>query len=188
VQPLEVVPGTRLFFALWPEAEVAEAIYRASKALVPAHIGRRLPPTHLHLTLAFLGHITTEQLQCMLPVAEALHAEAFTVQLDAIGHFPRPQVVWLGVKTPPLALQHLQQQLVRDLAQHCGYQPESRAFVAHMTLWRKVKQMRLPQTITPIEWPVTRIVLASSHTLPDGAEYSIMQEWPLTPAQACRTC
>lgn len=179
MQPLEVAPGTRLFFALWPEADVAETIYRATQALLPAHTGRRLPPTHLHLTLVFLGHITTEQLQCMLPVAEALHAEAFSLQLDEVGHFPKPQVVWLGVKTQPLALQHLQQQLVRDLAQHCNYQPESRAFVAHMTLWRKVKRLELPAHLTALDWPVNRFVLAASRTVETGAEYSILREWPL---------
>ena len=179
MHPLEVVPGARLFFALWPEAALAETIYRATKALVPAHIGRRLPPTHLHLTLAFLGQIHTEQLHCMLPVAEALHAEAFTLQLDEVGHFPKPQVVWLGVTTPPLALQNLQQQLVRNLAQHCGYQPESRAFVAHMTLWRKVKRVDLPMQFAPLDWSVNKFVLAASRTLDTGAEYSILREWSL---------
>jgi RNA 2',3'-cyclic 3'-phosphodiesterase len=179
VLPLEVAPGTRLFFALWPEVAVAETIYRASQSLVPTHTGRRLPPTHLHLTLAFLGHITTEQLHCMLPVAAALHAKAFSLQLDEVGYFPKPQVVWLGVKTQPPALRHLQQQLVSDLAQHCGYQPEPRAFVAHMTLWRKVTHMEVPAHFATLDWPVNKFVLAASRTLETGAEYSILHEWLL---------
>ncbi len=179
MQPLTVTPGARLFFALWPQAELADTIYHSTHSLVSAHIGRRVAPAQLHLTLAFLGHLSAEQLQCMLPVAEALRAEAFTVQLDAVGHFPKPQVLWLGSTTPALALQNIQQQLVHDLTQHCDYQPESRAFLPHMTLWRKVKQIELPRYFAPLIWPVNKFVLAASRTLTTGAEYSILREWPL---------
>ena len=150
---------------------------------MPKGVGRRLPPQHIHLTLAFLGSISEQQEQCVCRTAEGVHGQGFTLRLDSTGHFPRPQVVWVGVSQLPLALQALQTQLVSELTRLCGYQPEARAFMPHLTLWRKVRRVELPETIPPITWPVSRFVLARSRTLPTGAEYSIVQEWPLAAAQ-----
>lgn len=179
VQQLEAAPDARLFFALWPDVALAETIYQSTHTLVRAQPGRRLLPTQLHLTLAYLGHISTEQLQCMLHVAAALRAEAFTVQLDEVGHFPKPQVLWLGCKAPPQALHNIQRQLVQSLTQHCDYQAEPRDFFPHMTLWRKIKRLEHPASFVPLTWPVKSFVLAASRTLSTGAEYSILREWPL---------
>jgi len=173
----------RLFFALWPEPEVARTIWQATADLVPKGVGRRLPPQHIHLTLAFLGAIDQERQECMVRAAARIQGEPFTLELDTAGHFPRPQVVWLGAQVLPSALQTLQISLVSRLTQDCAYQPELRPFVPHITLWRKVRQVQLPQTRAPIHWPVSRFVLAQSRTLPSGAEYSILREWPLTGCQ-----
>ncbi|MBI1422954.1 MAG: RNA 2',3'-cyclic phosphodiesterase [Gammaproteobacteria bacterium] len=173
----------RLFFALWPAPEVAQTIWRSAASLVPKGVGRRLPPQHIHLTLAFLGTISEQQEQCVCRAAAGVRGEGFTLQFDTAGHFPRPQVVWLGVNQLPLALQTLQTQLVSELTRQCGYEPEPRPFVPHLTLWRKVRRVELPATMPPIAWPVSRFVLARSRTLPTGAEYSIVQEWPLAAVQ-----
>lgn len=172
-------PATRLFFALWPDADTARTIWQASAGLVPRGVGRRLPPEHLHITLAFLGSLKPEQQACMAAAAETVHGEPFTLQLDQPGHFPRPQVVWLGTQVIPKALLRLQELLVLRLTNSCGYQPEQRAFVPHLTLWRKVKRVEIPQNMPPIAWNVQRFVLASSQTFPTGAQYSIVREWPL---------
>lgn len=170
----------RLFFALWPEPETARAIWAAAGQLVPKGVGRRLSPEHIHLTLAFLGSIDEPQQQCIRQAAARVQSQAFSLRLDEAGHFPRPQVVWLGTSQMPLALQELQFQLVSQLIQHCGFEPESRPFLPHLTVWRKVKRLTLPDTLTPIDWPVSRFVLASSRTLPTGAEYAIVEAWPLS--------
>ena len=170
----------RLFFALWPEPETAQAIWRAAGSLVPKGVGRRLPPEHIHLTLAFLGSIDAAHQACFRQAAERVQSTGFTLQLDEAGHFPRPQVVWLGTSQMPAALQNLQANLVSELMRQCGFEPEARPFVPHMTLWRKVRRVNLPEMLPPIIWPVSRFVLASSRTLPTGAQYSIVQEWPLS--------
>lgn len=172
-------PATRLFFALWPDADTARAIWQVAGALVPKGIGRRLPPEHLHITLAFLGSLKPEQQACMTQAADAISGEPFTLQLDQPGHFPRPQVVWLGAQTVPEALIKLQLLLVERLTEYCAYQPEQRAFLPHLTLWRKVKRVEIPQNMPPIAWNVQRFVLAASQTLPSGAHYSILREWAL---------
>lgn len=172
-------PVTRLFFALWPDAETARQIWQASAGLVPKGMGRRLPPEHLHITLAFLGSISHEQQRCMEQAADGVCGTPFTLQLDQLGHFPRPQVVWLGTHAVPEALIKLQLLLVEQLTKYCGFQPEQRSFVPHLTLLRKVKRVEIPENMQPIVWNVQRFVLASSQTLPTGAEYRIVREWPL---------
>jgi 2'-5' RNA ligase len=172
----------RLFFALWPEPETAQAIWRAAATLVPKGVGRRLPPEHIHLTLAFLGSIEDARQDCVIQAAQDIQAEAFTLQLDEAGHFPRPQVVWVGTRQMPSALKTLQTKLVSELMRQCGFEPETRPFVPHITLWRKVRRVDLPESLDSVSWPVSRFVLARSRTLPTGAEYSIVREWPLAAA------
>lgn len=157
---------------------MAKAIWQATADWIPAG-GRHLSPDQLHITLAFLGSIDAKQQQCMRQAASAVQGQRFTLQLDEAGHFPRPQVVWLGASRVPSALQGLQSKLVSQLIRECGFEPESRPFVPHITAWRKVKRARLPEQIPVLHWPVSRFVLATSRTLPTGAEYSIVQEWPL---------
>jgi 2'-5' RNA ligase len=130
--------------------------------------------------LAFLGSVDAARQDCFVQAAERVQGTGFTLQLDEAGHFPRPQVVWLGASQMPAALQSLQANLVSELMRQCGFEPEARPFVPHMTLWRKVRRIRLPENLEPIDWSVSRFVLASSRTLPSGAQYSIVQEWPLS--------
>jgi len=151
--------------------------------LVPNGTGRRLPPEHIHITLAFLGSVDEARQDCMIEAAAGIQGQAFRLELDEAGHFPRPQVVWVGTRHMPPVLQSLQTQLVSELMRQCGYEPEARPFVPHITLWRKVQRVSLPETVGPVSWLVSRFVLARSRTLPTGAEYSIVQEWPLVAAQ-----
>lgn len=169
----------RFFFALWPEPELAHTIWQATADLVPKGTGRRLVPEQLHITLAFLGQLEETHLACMTDAAGHVQGESFTLDLDEAGHFPRPQVVWVGASRVPVALQALQFQLVTQLNRQCGYQPEARAFLPHITLWRKVRRVTLPEQKPSLAWPVNRFVLARSRTLPSGAEYALVQEWPL---------
>lgn len=173
----------RLFFALWPEPDIAQSIYHASAALVPEHRGRRILPEQLHLTLAFLGSIETERLACVKNVADKLTGNTFRLSFDTPGFFPKPQVVWLGMQEIPPALQVLQAHLTLGLQQTCELQLDTRPYVPHLTLWRKVKQVDLPSGISPVMWPVRRFVLAASRTYAEGAHYQILQEWPLKSPQ-----
>lgn len=170
----------RLFFALWPDPETARAIWEVAGQLVSKVQGRRLSPEQIHLTLAFLGSINTDKTQCMHQAAAQVFGQAFTLQLDTAGHFPKPQVVWLGTSQMPVALKTFQFNLVSQLNRKCDYTPESRPFVPHITVWRKVKRVLLPEYLSPLKWPVDRFVLARSRTIPSGAEYSIVESWPLS--------
>jgi len=89
----------RLFIALPLPAEIASA----AAALLPDVPGlRRVRPDLLHVTLAFVGHVSDERLDDVLAASgEAASAQAaFAVTLDRAGRFPEggaPRVVWIGM-------------------------------------------------------------------------------------------
>lgn len=62
---------------------------------------RWVAPANLHLTLAFLGSVTSEQAtHCVASATGAGLGPAFALGLAGIGTFPergRPRVLWLGV-------------------------------------------------------------------------------------------
>ena len=49
----------------------------------------------------------------------------------------------------------------------------------YATLARKARRARLPDSIEPIQWPISSFALVESKTLPTGAEYSVLRTWPL---------
>ena len=89
----------RLFIARPLPPEIASA----AAALLPDLPGlRRVRPELLHLTLAFVGHVSDERLADVLAASgEAALAQApFAVTLDRAGRFPAggaPRVVWIGM-------------------------------------------------------------------------------------------
>lgn len=170
----------RLFFALWPDDEVRQAIRRHAKDLLRHSGGRPVVLENLHITLAFLGSVDAAQRQCVERVAEAIALPAFALQLDQVGYWSRPRVLWLGAhETPdiPVALAKQLAQGCRD----CGLSLDRRPFKAHLTLKRKVHQAPPAMEVRPVSWPVESFVLVRSRTLPEGVQYQVVREWRLGP-------
>lgn len=165
----------RLFFALWPDAEVRTAL--AAVASGWCH-GRLVAPRNLHLTLAFVGNVTAQQRACMEAAAATLRGQAFAVTLDCVGFWRKPRVLWAGAGGVPAALEELVADLSGALA-NCGYRPESRPFQAHVTLARKVSRPPRQGLIAPIHWAVTDFCLVESVTGEQGSDYRVLARWPL---------
>lgn len=172
----------RLFLALWPDPSLRVAIVAATRDYLPVHAGRRVAPANLHLTLAFLGSVDAGQQACIEAAAAAVadnRPASFALRLDCLGFWPRPQVLWLGASQTPPALSELVARLNAALPA-CGYQPESRPYVAHMTLMRKLRRGPPASCLSaPVDWPVHDFVLVVSRTLPEGASYTVLARWPL---------
>lgn len=167
----------RLFFALWPDDSVRGELAKLTKKHLP-ELGKHVHPENLHITLAFVGSVDGETRDCMEQAAQEVRASPLTLVFDHLGHFPRPRVVWAGCSVFPESLK----QLVTDLNQAlipCGYKPETRPFVPHLTLARKVKSYTGERDIKPVEWSIDRFCLVESHTLPEGVQYQVIREWPL---------
>lgn len=106
----------RVFFALLPDDEIASHLLALGHH-VAARGGGRLTPVHnLHLTLAFLGSVTSAELDTLVVCAQsvsdsfiaALAAEDesagepdLRVRLNRLGFWPQGGVLWAGCRLPP---------------------------------------------------------------------------------------
>ena len=95
-----VQPGRRLFLALWPDPTVRADLARLARRLTPHHV----PAANLHLTLVFLGQTAPAREAAYRAALAGLRAAPFTLELDRLGCFRGPRVLWLGPSQIPPAL------------------------------------------------------------------------------------
>lgn len=166
----------RLFFALWPGADV--------RAQLVEHLGglrlraRWVPRSNLHLTLVFLGSCDARVLARAKAAAERVDFPPFELTLDRLGYFWRPRVLWAGpVNTPP-ELVALAADL-RDALDAEGVMPAdaTRAFRAHVTVARKAAPPPAGAALPAIRWPVRRFALMESLGGPNGVAYDVLAAW-----------
>jgi 2'-5' RNA ligase len=173
----------RLFFALWPDEPLREAITPLLQ-LKRECGGRAHPPANIHITLNFLGGVEAATRDCLEQAAAGITLSPFELTLDRFGYWPRPRVMWLGCNDTPPPLGELVEALNRVVEQ-CGLQPEQRPYHPHLTLLRKAHQA---PTVSPPElhWQINDFVLAQSLSTPAGVEYRVLRRWPLKPVTGDR--
>jgi len=147
----------RLFFALWPDERQRTALTRVQGEL-PDHGGRKTHPEDFHLTLVFLGDLDAQRRACAEEVAGRVRGVPFVLNLDRRGYFPRAGVLWCGASAWPQPLLDLVQAL-NDGLRGCGFRPERRAFVPHVTLARKARPLPARDIEPPVVWPVAAFSL-----------------------------
>lgn len=132
----------RTFIAVELPAGIQKAISQSTAPLrnsLSKSLVRWVVPQNVHLTLKFLGDVSStnlEQLVAALKVEAAVH-EMFTMSVVGLGAFPNPRrarVIWVGLKAPP-ALEAIQRG-VEAAAERLGYAPEERPFSPHLTIGR----------------------------------------------------
>ena len=131
----------RAFIALEIPAKVQKEIHQATSK-TRSEVGsliRWVPAENLHLTLKFLGEISTTHVEFLTQMlrAEADSHRCFDMHFTGLGSFPnpkRPRVIYIGIQAPTElnALQHA----VESGAHKLGYQSEDRGFSPHLTLGR----------------------------------------------------
>lgn len=136
---------TRTFIAL----ELNEALQRHLSGLVRS-MARELPalrwvnPAEIHLTLAFLGELSEEQLALSMQATEraARGIAPFDYRLTHLGTFGSPRsVLWVGIDEPSGRLQQLHRLLNSELEQR-GFAVDTRPFSPHLTLSRIKKPIK----------------------------------------------
>lgn len=173
------MPKGNYFFALWPDLEVRKQLN--SEALQCESQGRLQHPLDLHMTLVYLGQVADGQMRCIEKVADSIVSNRFTFQIDGLGFWHRPRILWAG----PTQIHENLSQLVFDLQQGlegCGFEPERRRYKPHVTLYRKASHAE-PRPIEPgIDWQVREFVLGvSGLNRPGEPRYRILKRWPFPP-------
>ncbi len=177
---IEGAHSHRVFFALWPDAEAMSRLAALGHSL--ASPGSRIMRPHsLHLTLAFIGSVTSDQLAQLQCIAAGVHAEAFELRLDRLGFWPQRGILWAGCEQTPSPLRRLFDALSGALtAAKFGFERHGgKGLLPHVTLARRVRCRHLPRLETPIAWNVDDFALVESHLHPSGASYRTLARFPL---------
>jgi 2'-5' RNA ligase len=167
----------RLFFALWPDAALAEALGALAVQAKESCGGRATATADIHLTLAFLGDIGAEAVREAEAVAARLDCGAVDMAIDRLGYWKHNRILWAGCSELPKTLAHLAGSLGDQLRQ-TGFTLDARPFAAHVTLLRDARCRELPAFGAPLHWRSSELILAGSvpRTQP---RYSILRRWPL---------
>ena len=166
----------RLFFALWPPRQAAEALYRWAIAAQRATGGRVTRAETIHLTLAFLGEVEER----LVPDLSSLSVigERLSIPIEEARYWPHNRIVWVGPRETPEAVDLLVSGLALEL-QKREFKTENRKFSAHITLIRKAQKPGELPALPAVRWPVQEFVLARSRFSAAGPRYEVLERFPL---------
>lgn len=170
----------RLFFALWPQAEVRAALEAASRRMGKVCGGRPTRPENLHLTLVFLGKVEPARMQAVHAAAKDVAVPAFQLTLRELGYWPRQRIAWIAPVDPPRALFDLVRALNTGLAAR-GFLLDERPYLPHLTLLRQARCRGQAPKGEDIVWPISAFVLVCSTLRHEGVSYEQLAAWPLVP-------
>jgi len=135
----------RAFIAVEIPSSLQNTIHESTASLHKSlgdDLIRWVPSQNVHLTLKFLGDVSSSNLDLIkqMLTAEAAQHKCFEMQMDGIGSFPnprRPRVIWVGLRAPA-ALESLQRG-IESASARLGYAIDEKSFSPHLTIGR-VKQ------------------------------------------------
>jgi len=162
----------RLFFALWPPAPAARALAEWAAEVQRQSGGRATKEETIHLTLAFLGEADSDE---AIAAAKGVSGNAFDLPVDAAKYWRHNEIVWVGPRAMPAALEALVASLHGRLRE-ASFVLEKRPFAAHVTLLRRAPQPAALPPLPRVEWPAREFVLVRSKA---GARYEVVQRFPL---------
>ena len=183
----------RAFIAVDLPAELRVELGRWQEKLRKSARGARwVRPEGIHLTLKFLGEISSAQVIEVSKILSTLPRIApFEIHFKGFGFFPhagRPRVLWVGIEPCP-TLEALAAQVDKSL-ETVGVARDQRAFKPHLTLAR----FRVPRPQPEIEeaistngptvlGPITvrEFFLFESILRSQGAEYRKLARFPAIP-------
>jgi 2'-5' RNA ligase len=165
----------RLFFALWPPRETAQALGHWAAEVGRQSGGKVTPTQNIHLTLAFLGEAEPDK---AIAAARKVSVPRHCLPIDAAQYVKRNEMVWVGPASMPAELGALAGALHGAL-RAAGWVLEERPFRAHVTLIRKARRPKSIPPLPRVDWPVHEFLLMRSRTSPKGSTYEPVERWSL---------
>lgn len=182
----------RAFVGIPLETELKSAVLNLQKQLQDrsgANAVRWTRPEQLHLTLKFLGNVSTEA----LPKLKAALSQScrdiaqFHLTLATLGAFPslqRASVIWIGLRGELATLKELQMRIEESAGEFANHS-EDREFHPHLTIGRVKAPGRTPRALEDAlrasaevelgEWRVTEVKLVQSKLSPQGSIYTPLE-------------
>jgi len=132
----------RAFIAIDLSPEIHEKLEKVSRKLknrfssLPA---RWVPTRNIHLTIKFLGDVSTSNLELIKGVlqVESRKYTPFEISIGDLGAYPtiqRPRVIWIGTKVPQELIDF--HHGIENETARLSYTREKRKYSPHLTLAR----------------------------------------------------
>ena len=169
--------SARVFFALWPDAEVRHALMQVGLKMHRQVDGKLTREESVHMTLLFLGATPVERLDALTELAATVPFEAFTLHIGKADCWKHNKVAWVAPPATPPALTRLVSGLEERVAAE-GFRFDRRAFAPHITLVRKAHCVPLDLKMPHIQWDVRNFVLVRSELDSNGSRYAVIGCWP----------
>lgn len=172
----------RVFFGIEPDPNRRQAIADWRDRYGVAD-GRPVPPANFHITLAFIGEVSTRQLETLCDAVDARQdGEAFaagSIELDLVGFWPGPDIYWIGASQPPPPLGNLARNL-QHIGGPVGARLKRRAFTPHVTLYRNCSAPPPAPVVAPaIRMDYDHLILFESQPGRKHVRYQSVAQWPL---------
>ena len=165
----------RLFFALWPPRNTAQALGGWAGEVCEPSGGKLIAVENIHLTLAFLGEADPAK---AIAAARRVKGRRHRLPIDAARYVRKNEMLWVGPAAMPDELAALAADLRATLIL-AGFALEERPFAAHVTLVRKARMPKSIASLPRVAWPVDEFVLVRSHASPKGSTYEPLERFPL---------
>lgn len=154
-------------------------------------------PANIHLTLKFFAAVDEPQLEKVRTGTSEIAGKysQFIIRIRKTGVYPsfsRPRVIWTGIEASDSSLSAIRESLECGL-ESLGFPRERRDFTPHLTLGRfrsgkgkkplQERMKSMAQThCEPIH--VHSLTLYKSQLTPQGSIYTVLEKFPLHPAEA----
>ena len=148
-----------------------------------------IPLEKIHLTLSFLGNITVKDIPHLIESLEKkITSNDFKFTITGTGVFPSsksPKVLWLGISKGLDELTLLQSQVEKSIRKFKDNY-ENNIFTPHISIARlrrlhtKIDVLPFLNSVySPIGLDVNSISMYESKLLPEGAQYTVINTFPL---------
>ena len=175
----------RLFIAINFTPEVKEQLYKAIQDLSKEAVsGNFTRISNLHLTVAFLGEVSSNRLQDIRKIINqtAFGIDVFEIEIGGLGKFINQGefLYWCGIRENE-TLDKLQQSLIQGLKAN-EFSVDDKPFKPHITLGRRCRmnsnfdEKEFAKMIVPIRMKVTTINLMKSEYRDGSLTYSSIGE------------
>ena len=175
--PAGAADQLRLFVALELPQAARDALVAFRDAAADLAVWRPIPTEALHLTLAFLGRRPQADVATIEPILREAAGPAPRLALAGAVLLPprRARVLCAALDDPDGTLAELQSRVSDGLAAAGVYEPEQRAFRAHVTVARLRPREKAPRSVEaapePLELHGEALTLFVSRLHPHGARY-----------------
>ena len=175
---MDDLPPGRLFFALWPDAPLGEAVHALAGQWQRVCGGRIMLSATLHMTLAFLGDAARSDLAAACSAADAVYGRRCRLTLGRAGWWAEQQIAWLAPARTPPRLSALVGGLRSGLLR-AGVAFDRRRWFAHVTMLRNAACPPRLAVTGGLHWPVSEFVLVHSSRENGLPAYRVVGRWPL---------